>query len=520
MTTPKAITKADPINVVLIRPPIVQLPMSLSCYGATMPIGLAYIAAALESAGHRVTAIDAPGEDLKATERFDSPVGRLERLGLTAEQIVARVPSGTKVIGITNMFLHEWPEVLDILKELKRVIPKAMLILGGENASAFWPHIFSLTDLVDAVVVGEGEDTVVELVNAVAAGRGLAGIAGVVWRDENGSVVEEESRTRIKAIDDIDPPAWHLFPIESYLEADDMYGVNRGRAIPVLGSRGCPYVCTFCSAPQMWEPKYIPRSPSELVAEIAGYVSKYGIQNVNFCDLTAITKRKWIVEFCELMIEADLGVVWQLPTGTRSEVLDRPVLELLYRSGCRNITYNPESGSERVLAIYKKRVNVEKLLGSLDWAEDTGLNTRVCFIVGHPKEEVGDLIASSKLIAKMAIGGVHDVSVMMFSPFPGSEDFRNLEEAGEIDFGPNFYYLALARGGVSRQGFHPTLSTTKLLTAQWSMMIMFYSLSYLSHPRRILDNAKAFVSGKEETAIDQLLRIKVRQFQRFMRVSQ
>ena len=100
------------ISVALIRPPIVQLPKSLSCYGATLPIGLAYIAAALESAGHGVTAIDAAGEALGQIESFDSPVGRLERLGLSAKQIVERVPDGVKVVGITNMFLHEWPEVL------------------------------------------------------------------------------------------------------------------------------------------------------------------------------------------------------------------------------------------------------------------------------------------------------------------------------------------------------------------------------------------------------------------------
>jgi len=505
-------------GVALIRPPIVQLPMSLSCYGATLPIGLAYIAAALESQGYRVTAVDAAGEALTQIRSFDSPVGKLDRLGLNSKEIVARVPADVKVVGITNMFLHEWPEVLEILEELKRELPEALLVLGGENASAFWPQIFSMTDLVDAVVVGEGEETVVELVNAVANGKSFSGVPGVVWRDEEGQVVEECTRARVRAVDGIAPPAWHLFPIEAYLEADDMYGVDRGRAIPVLGSRGCPYVCTFCSSPQMWQPKYIPRSPVDLVSEISGYVSKYGVQNINFCDLTAITKRKWIIEFCELMIEADLGVVWQLPTGTRSEVLDRPVLELLYKAGCRNITYNPESGSERILEIYKKRVNIEKLLNSLESAEDTGLNTRVCFIVGHPKERYGDLISSTKLIAKMALGGVHDVSVMMFSPFPGSEDFNEMSAAGEIEFGPNFYYLALARGGASRQGFHPTISNRKLVTAQWSMMLMFYSLSYASHPARIFQSAKAFASGEEETALDQFLRIKARQFQRLIQI--
>jgi anaerobic magnesium-protoporphyrin IX monomethyl ester cyclase len=505
------------IRVVLIRPPIVQLPKSLSCYGAVLPIGLAYIAAALESAGHRVTAIDAPGEALGQIQSFASPVGRLERLGLSAKEVVARVPNDAEVVGITNMFLHEWPEVLVILEELRKELPNAMLVLGGENASAFWPHIFSMTSLVDAVVVGEGEETIVELAAAVASGHSLQGISGLVWREEFGSVVEEQARARIRSIDSITQPAWHLFPIEAYLEADDMYGVNRGRSMPVLGSRGCPYLCTFCSSPKMWEPKYIPRSPAALVDEISGYVSKFGVQNVNFCDLTAITKRKWIVEFCELMIEADLGVVWQLPTGTRSEVLDRPVLELLFKAGCRNITYNPESGSERMLSIYKKRVKVDKLVSSLESAGESGLNTRVCFIVGHPKENVSDIVDSAKLLVKLAIGGVHDVSVMMFSPFPGSEDFDEMEAAGDIEFGPEFYYLALSRGGVSRQGFHPTLSNNKLLTAQWSMMLMFYSLSYLSHPRRIADNAKAIVLGKEETALDQFLRIKARQIQRYLR---
>src|SRR5262249_38566659 len=134
-------------------------------------------------------------------------------------------------------------------------------------------------------------------------------------------------RQRIRDVDAIPRPAWHLFPVSNYLDGGFTYGVNLGRSMPILATRGCPYQCTFCSSPAMWTTRYYA--------------------------LTAIIKRDWILAFCRELERRGLDITYQLPTGTRSEVLDEEVLAALYRTGCRNICYAPESGSPETLARIK-----------------------------------------------------------------------------------------------------------------------------------------------------------------------
>src|SRR6201999_3016153 len=151
----------------------------------------------------------------------------------------------------------------------------------------------------------------------------------------------------IRALDTIPPPAWELVPLENYLSNGLTNGVNLGRSMPMLASRGCPYQCTFCSSPFMWTTRWVSRDVHLLVDEIIEYQERFGITNVDFYDLTAIVKRDWIIKFCEEPLRRGVKITWQLPSGTRSEAIDAEVVGWLERSGCRNLSYAPESGSER-----------------------------------------------------------------------------------------------------------------------------------------------------------------------------
>ncbi|MEE2751900.1 MAG: radical SAM protein [Myxococcota bacterium] len=500
------------MHVGLIRPPIVHLPKSLSSFGAIPPIGLAYVAAALEEAGHLVEVVDGAGESLDSVHPLPGPerLGNLEIQGLSVEAIVNRLGPETQVVGITHMFLHEWPLVKTICESVRSRFPKATIVLGGENASAFWPWVFQLCSAVDHVVLNEGEDTIVELMERLSSGQSVEGMSGLVWRNgEHGQAGER--RDRIVDLDNMARPAWHLFPIDNYMNHADNHGVHRGRAMPILATRGCPYRCTFCSSPDMWTTRYVTRDPEEVVDEIETYVEEYGVQNLNFCDLTAILKRKWILAFCEALESRGLNVTWQLPSGTRSEVLDREVLERMYATGARNVTYNPETGSPRMLEIFKKRVKLDRMMESLKEANDIGMVTRTCYIVGHPKERRRDLLDTAKQLVATARAGVDDASVMVFGPFPGSEDFEELIHDEQLQIDDDYFYLALARSGRSLQTWHPTRSTQEIVATQLALMVLFYGVAYASHPQKLMDRARAMWSGEESSAVDQLLRVKMRQ---------
>lgn len=506
--------RADSIHITLVRPPVLELSRNLSSYGAILPIGLAYIAAVLRDAGHKIKVIDAPGEAIDRFRDHESPIGTLTMNGLTPKEIVDRIDPATEVLGITHMFLHEWPTIKEIVSLAKEKNPDLIIILGGENATAFWKWILDQSDAVDYCILGEGEATMLEVIARLRLELPLDDIQGVVSRTQDRSIKLRPS-ARSTDLKSIPTPAWEYFPVEEYMQIADHHGVNRGRSMPMLATRGCPYQCTFCSSPQMWTTKYVTRNPQDVVEEMKSYVKKYQINNVNFCDLTAIIKREWIIEFCTLLKHEKMDLTWQLPTGTRSEVLDAEVLRLAYETGCRNITYAPESGSERMLRVIKKKVKIPRMLDSLKMAHRANVVTRVNIIIGHPEEKREDWWHDLKFLAQCALIGCQDAAVMIFAPYPGSEDFMKLMAQNRVNFTEQYYYLALARSGWTSKTYNPLMSTKELVIVQYIMLLVFYAAAYLTHPFRIIKFFRSLFTGYEETQLDQLIRTKLQRFLRF-----
>src|SRR5262245_24077342 len=133
----------------------------------------------------------------------------------------------------------------------------------------------------------------------------------------------------------------------------------------------------YCSAPNMWLPRWIPRNPVHVVDEIELYVKRFGAGNFPFQDLTAIIQRDWIKAFCEELINRNLNIQWQLPTGTRSEAIDSEIAHLLKKSGMTTMSYAPESGSDLTRRLVKKKMTREKLFASIEAAAGAGINTSV-----------------------------------------------------------------------------------------------------------------------------------------------
>jgi len=505
--------------ITLIRPSVLELSSNLSSFGAIPPIGLAYIAATLRDAGYPVKVIDGPGCAIQRVLKIESPVGTLLLNGLTVDEIIERLDVTTQVIGITHMFLHEWPMIREIAQKAKTKIGNVKIVLGGENATAFWDRIFQESAAVDYCVLGEGEFSMLELVNQLTDESIPKEIPGILSRtsasrDLLGRPASSLTSPRTRDLSKIPWPAWEYFNIEAYLGNMDHHGVHRGRSMPILATRGCPYQCTFCSSPGMWTTRYETRSPSDVVKEMRYYVEKYRPDNFNICDLTAIVRREWILEFCSLLKKEHFKITWQLPTGTRSEALDEEVLQNLYDTGCRNICYAPESGSKRMLELVKKRTNPEKVLKSLRASCRIGLVTRLNIIIGHPEERRPDLWQTLWFLIRCALIGCQDASVMIFAPYPGSEDARKLQREGKLVITENYYYHSLARSGRSSKTFNPIMSTVELVTMQFFILIIFYSLAYLTRPWRIFRAVTSFVTGNEETQFDQLIRTKLERMRR------
>lgn len=467
----------------------------------TPPISTAYLASALVHAGHEVQVIDALGEALDAMHAGYRPDILIN--GLSNQEIVARIRPDTEFIGISCLFSHEWPVIRDMIAAIALRFPGVAIVCGGEHATAVPEHCLADAPALGACALGEGEETVVELVEAAAAGRSFGTIPGVVVRGPLGTI-RTPPRSRIRDIDEIPDPRWDLTPIEPYLAGGHSFGVDRGRTMPLLATRGCPYQCTFCSSPQMWTTRYTTRDPRRVVDEIERYVRDHRATNFDFYDLTSIVKRDWILAFCAELERRQLAITWQLPSGTRSEALDAEVLSAMYRAGCRNVSYAPESGSRRTLDRIKKKVDVDRIASSMSAAVAAGLNVKSNILIGFPSEERQDLRDTLRFVARMAVVGVHDVSVWTFSPYPGSELFAELRAAGRLaDLNDDYFASLLSYSDVSSAvSYDDHVDSKTLQRYRVAGLLLFYALSYVLHPGRPLRSLYNIATRRYESRME------------------
>jgi radical SAM superfamily enzyme YgiQ (UPF0313 family) len=165
----------------------------------------------------------------------------------------------------------------DLIKKVRSKYPEKTIIVGGEHVTASSEWILENCPEVDFCVLGEGENKLVNLINALSSPDKEFKIEGVVSKnlqrpERVGSNDKYLRDLRINSIDDIPLPAWDLIPLNNYLDNNFGYGVDRGRNMPMLATRGCPYQCTFCSSPQMWSTKWTSRSPEKVLDEMELYI--------------------------------------------------------------------------------------------------------------------------------------------------------------------------------------------------------------------------------------------------------
>ncbi|MBF0125758.1 MAG: B12-binding domain-containing radical SAM protein [Magnetococcales bacterium] len=471
--------------VTLIRPFAV---MSKHAYSTpiTPPIGPAYLAAVIEAAGYPVAMIDGIGEEIQRV--VASGCGRFNLQGLSAAAIIGRIPSDTRVIGISMMFSQEWLEHRRLIQGIRDRFPAARIVVGGEHVTALTEYVLRDCPAIDYAVIGEGELTFLELVHALFHDAPVDGIGGVAHLTPAG-VMKTGVGSRIGLIDELPRPAWHLLQVRNYFIDNWTMGIAMGRNMPILASRGCPYQCTFCSNPGMWSTRYKLRDVQEVIAEIQWLIQDFGANSIDFFDLTAIVRKEWMLRFCAALKANGLSIIWQLPSGTRCEALDEEVLRAIFAANCRYLVYAPESGSERTLKRIKKRLNLRTTLSSIQTALRVGHTVKVNFVIGFPDDETRDVLRTLGLILRLAWLGVHDCNVAIFTPYPGSELFDELREAGAIPALDDAYIATLICQFdlTVAQSFCRHLSGRSLMLFRLMGQLGFYALSYLRRPWRLVN---------------------------------
>jgi radical SAM superfamily enzyme YgiQ (UPF0313 family) len=491
-------------HILLIRPPSV---FSASTYSApvTMPLANAYLSANLLKHGHRVTNIDALGEDIDHIDVSYHP--RVRYRGLSTENILARITERPDGIGVSVMFSQDWPHIEDMINAIHAKFPDVPILAGGEHPTAAGEYVLRSCPAVKHVALGEGEATIVEWAEWLDGNRPLEEVGGIQYLDVFGLVKSNAARQRVRNLDELPWPAWHLFDLEPYFAVGEGHGVERGRSMPIVATRGCPYSCTFCSSPAMWTTRYAMRAIPDVVDEIERYMQTYRADNIDFFDLTAIIKKDWILSFCGEIQRRGLKLTWQLPSGTRSEAMDAEVMQAMASAGCTNVTYAPESGSQRMLDDIKKKVKLPKLFESIRYARRNGIFVKCNLIIGFPRETRGDMLRTLWIAIRFAILGIDDAGMYAYSPYPGSELYNYLRATGAIPQMDRDYFTSLMTFMDLKQSSNYCENVGELEISIYRVlgMSLFYGLSYALRPARILRTIRNYRAHRSDTVFEERL---------------
>ena len=461
-------------------------------------IGLAYIGAYLKKHGHDYTAIDACGEAMdQIVQHHEFPDIMIQ--GLTHEEVLERIPSDTKIVGFTCLFSFAWPLVIELAAKVREAHPDVILVLGGEHGTAMAEESIRMSEF-DLIVLGEGEETFLDLVH-----RGLdrslwRTIPGICYVSQERHFIKTESRKRTKTVDDFPYPDWDAWSIEEYISRAQVTGINLGRMIPVLGSRGCPYACKFCSNENMWTRRYIMRDPVGLADELAFMKEKYKVEGFTFMDSTFVVNRRKTLAFAQELIQREMNIHYQLPAGTRCEAFDDELVKALDESGLKNFAFAPESGSKEILETIGKQIDIDRFLQAGKSVLNSNMTTGCFIVIGFPEDTPSTLKETLGLVRKVALLGIHDITISKYTPYPGSIYYDELKEEGKIPDDMtqikqviNFY----SAEGIS---YCHSMSAAKLFQWMIWMYLNFYVLSFLCRPWRVVASFYAyFTKGVEQT---------------------
>lgn len=322
--------------------------------GLFPPLGLAYIAAVLRSQGYNVRIID-----------MNVETKSLEELEKVCEK------EQPDIIGISSTTIT-YNSCVNILKHIKSFLPSTIKVVGGPHASII-PHEF--LNYSDFVVYGEGEYTVLEVIETLENNRDPSTIKGLVLKRDK-TIIETFPRPLINDLDSLPLPARDLLPMEAYSD-------NKGA---ILTSRGCPFNCIFCNSHLIFGKKFRARSPKNVVDEIEYLIKTYNVQVIRILDDMFTSNRKRVLEICDEILNRGLNIGWELTNGTRVDKVDKELLKKMHEAGSYRIYYGIESGSERVLKLLRKDINLDQARRVVKWTKEIGIEVGGFFMIGGPGE--------------------------------------------------------------------------------------------------------------------------------------
>lgn len=412
------------MKILLIRPPMTLLKNEIK--SVVFPLGLGYIAAALEKNGFEVQVLDAIILDQnKNIVRND-----MIHLGLDWPELYREIERiAPDVVGISCLFSSQSGNAYKVAELVKQFNPNLPIIMGGAHPSSVPEEVLANPN-VDFVVLGEGEATMVKLLNHMTDITGLKQIKGIGFK-HNKKIIINSEREFIENIDDISLPARHLFPMELYLNSEMGHGADlmRKPIVSMITSRGCPYNCVYCSVHTVWGRKFRARSPKNVVDEIELLVKQYGVREIHFEDDNLTLKRERMIDICKEIVARNLDIKWTTPNGVAIWTLDKEVLTWMKKAGCYKLCFGIESGDPETQKFIRKSIPLDKCKEIVREANKLGIWTHGFFIIGFPFE---DQTSINNTLNYAIDSDLDFASFFLATPYPKTDLYAIMNENGMI----------------------------------------------------------------------------------------
>jgi anaerobic magnesium-protoporphyrin IX monomethyl ester cyclase len=382
-------------SVVLVRPPVSRwklyrwyAPFS----SREAPLGLLYLASHLSKNKVKITLID--GEQ----------VGKRKLI----KKILAVKPD---IIGLTSTTFSFF-EAASIIRIIRQWLPETVILMGGPHTSAMPSDTLLRIPQLDAVIVGEGEETLRE----ICAGISPKAINGLCWRDDHGNININPARPTCQNLDNYFPDWGFLENFPGWYQPG-FQDRDRGKAISLVASRGCSHSCSFCAGSIVHGKRWRAHSPEFLVNLMKELKKKYSINNFYFHDDNFAQNKEWLLEFCRRLIDENISVYWSC--ASRIEPLDDQVLSLMRSAGCFQIGIGVESNTPKILEWLNKRLDIDLLEKRISAIRKAGIDLKAYIIIGTPIETAGNLFSTLKFMLRL---GISHIQVVYYTPLPGSSD--------------------------------------------------------------------------------------------------
>ena len=386
------------MRVVLLNPPMKTMEMfgvTIEAGASQPPLGLCYVAAAAFEDGYDVLILDA------------------EALGLNSEACIESIVDlKPDILGVTATTASVLTAGA-IAKEVKKVCPNCITVLGGCHVSALPEKTLERLPGIDVAVVGEGEITFKEVLRAVKNGNSFDCVDGVVYR--NHGLCQTTPRARVSNLDALPMPAWGLLPdIESHYQVQ-FHSRLRTPSFSLVTSRGCGGECRFC--PRVVFGSQVTTHSGDRTFEMVRCLrQQHGIRSILFDEDNLLVPESRVSRYSDLMIESGLDVDWACLT--RVDSVSEELLKKIHKAGCWQLLFGIESGSQRILDFIGKGITLESVRQAVQRARDAGISSKGFFILGLPTETRDTIEETIEFMLDLPLD---DMTFCFFTPFPGSD---------------------------------------------------------------------------------------------------